>query len=74
MRRSLHLLAMKRACRLRSVAAVLALLSGGNAVAQDFRVEPYLQNPSSDAITIRWLSETSDQGSVSIDGRAAAPR
>lgn len=27
---------------------------------QDFRVEPYLQNPTSDAVTIRWLSEGSD--------------
>lgn len=29
---------------------------------QDFRVEPYLQNPTSDAVTIRWLSEGSDAG------------
>lgn len=49
--------------------ACVALLSAA-AAAQDFRVEPYLQNPASDGITIRWLSETSDAGSVSIDGRA----
>jgi len=36
---------------------------------QDFRVDPYLQNPTSDAVTIRWLSEGSDAGTVSIDGR-----
>lgn len=39
------------------------------ACAQDFRVEPFLQNPTSDAITIRWLSETSDPGLVVMDGR-----
>lgn len=71
-RPKLHPLALKRACRLQGIAAVLALLSGGNAIAQDFRVKPYLQNPSSDAITIRWLSETSDGGSVSIDSRVIA--
>lgn len=37
--------------------------------AQDFRVEPYLQNPAADAITIRWLSETADPGSLTIAGR-----
>ncbi len=48
------------------LAAVVAMPGG---LAQDFRVEPYLQNPASDAITIRWLSETADTGSLSIDGR-----
>ena len=38
--------------------------------AQDFRVEPYLQNPAADAITIRWLSEAAAPGSVTIDGRS----
>jgi hypothetical protein len=36
---------------------------------QDFRVKPYLQNPTGDGVTIRWLSESSDSGTVSIDGR-----
>ena len=39
------------------------------AVAQDFRVEPYLQNPASDSFTIRWLSETADPGTVAVGGQ-----
>jgi hypothetical protein len=39
------------------------------AVAQDFRVEPYLQNPASDSFTIRWLSETADPGTVTVGGQ-----
>jgi hypothetical protein len=43
--------------------------TAGLAVGQDFRVEPFLQNPARDAITIRWLSETSNPGLVVMDGR-----
>lgn len=50
-----------------TAAVCCVLLPGGHG--QDFRVEPYLQNPTSDAITVRWLSESSDAGSVVIDGR-----
>ena len=47
------------------------LVAGGfpPAVAQDFRVEPYLQNPASDSFTIRWLSETADPGTVTVGGQ-----
>ncbi len=51
---------------------LIAIATSGlaaNAAGQDFRVEPYLQNPTSEAITLRWLSETSNAGSVTIDGR-----
>lgn len=37
--------------------------------ADDFRVQPYLQNPTQDGITLRWLSESADAASVEIDGR-----
>lgn len=40
------------------------------AAAQDFRVEPYLQNPASDSVTIRWLSETGSPGTLSIGNRS----
>jgi hypothetical protein len=49
--------------------AVAAALPTPIALAQGFRVEPYLQHPTGDAITIRWLSDTADPGSLSIDGR-----
>jgi hypothetical protein len=49
---------------LASILAICGLVAG-----QDFRVEPFLQNPASDAITIRWLSESGDPGLVVIDGR-----
>ena len=35
---------------------------------QDFRVSPYLQNPDMDGMTILWLSETSEPGSVDVAG------
>lgn len=34
--------------------------------ADEFRVLPYLQNPASDAITVRWLSEANEPGVVTI--------
>jgi len=34
-----------------------------------FRVRPYLQNPAADAMTIRWCSQSSKAGRVTIDGR-----
>lgn len=32
-----------------------------------FRVLPYLQNPAQDAITVRWLSETAEPGTLQIE-------
>ena len=37
--------------------------------ASAFRVRPYLQNPASDAMTIRWLSNDDTPGTVRIAGR-----
>ncbi len=34
----------------------------------DFRVSPYLQNPEMDGMTILWMSETSEPGSVDVAG------
>ena len=48
---------------------VLAVSASLTAVADDFRVQPYLQNPSSDGITIRWFSESAVAATVEIDGR-----
>jgi hypothetical protein len=59
-----------RTTRLRLWCGLLAAGTAGLAGGQDFRVTPYLQNPTSDAVTIRWLSETGDPGSLSIDGRS----
>jgi len=39
-------------------------------IVSQFRVRPYLQNPASDAMTIRWFSEASAPGTVSCDGRS----
>ena len=49
--------------------ALLLATATASASGSDFRVGPYLQNPASDAVTIRWLSDTADPGSVAIDGR-----
>ncbi|MFM1904773.1 MAG: hypothetical protein RLZZ440_2673, partial [Planctomycetota bacterium] len=59
---------MMRGLVARAVAG--AVLAASQALAADFRVTPYLQNPTSDAVTIRWLSDAADPGSLSIDGRS----
>ncbi len=50
-------------------AALLLPIAAAAACGADFRVTPYLQNPASDAITIRWLSDAADPGSLSINGQ-----
>jgi hypothetical protein len=34
-----------------------------------FRVRPYLQNPAADAMTVRWCSQSSDAGTLTVDDR-----
>jgi hypothetical protein len=48
-------------------AALLALLMIGDVRAAEFRVFPYLQNPGTDAMTVRWLSDDSAVGTLTID-------
>jgi hypothetical protein len=53
--------------------SLIAALAGvgsiaGFALADDFRVLPYVQNPSTDAMTVRWLSESSAPGTLSLTG------
>lgn len=52
-------------------AALLAGFLIANAHAGEFRVRPYLQNPAPDAMTIRWFSEWSEPGelTVTVGGR-----
>lgn len=45
----------------------LAALAASSASAGEFRVLPYVQNPASDAITVRWLSEANAPGILSVD-------
>ncbi len=35
--------------------------------ADSFRVLPYLQNPSQDAMTVRWLSESNESGVLTVE-------
>lgn len=37
-------------------------------VQADFRIKPYLQNPSSDAMTIMWFSESEKSGELFVEG------
>ncbi|MEI6636770.1 MAG: hypothetical protein WCO99_09400, partial [Planctomycetota bacterium] len=60
---------MARLISLVAGAVLLATTAAATARGDDFRVTPYLQNPTSDAITIRWLSATADPGSLSINGQ-----
>ena len=53
-----------RSCSLSLVVAVAACHA---AVAGEFRVLPYMQNPASDAMTVRWLSESDAPGTLTVD-------
>lgn len=46
---------------------ILFFLSGGIVLGDDFRVRPYVQNPASDGMTIRWVSDRNQPGKVIID-------
>lgn len=62
---------------LQTCAIVLAALSVGTSSADDFRVLPYLQNPSSTSITIQWFSHSSSPGTLDVivedSGAGVAP-
>ena len=51
------------------ILVVVAASAPMTLAAEEFRVQPYLQNSSSDGVTIRWLSESAVAGTVEIDGR-----
>ncbi|MBL0715891.1 MAG: metallophosphoesterase, partial [Desulfosarcina sp.] len=48
--------------------AVLTLALATFAQAADFRVTPYLQHPTMDGMTVLWLSETPEPGSIEVAG------
>lgn len=53
--------------------ALFVFTCAGVGQAEDaFRVTPYLQNPSQDAITIRWLSNANEAGTVTVDKAGGA--
>ena len=60
-----------RRCLLIVVCFASALAVGAEPPEQPtaFRVRPYLQNPAADAMTIRWFSQSADEGTVTIDGK-----
>ena len=43
------------------------LLTSATCLAADFRVLPYVQNPSLDGMTVRWLSESSAPGVLTVE-------
>jgi 3',5'-cyclic AMP phosphodiesterase CpdA len=42
------------------------------ALASDFRVNPYLQNPTTNAVTINWFTTAAATGSISVEGPGLA--
>ncbi len=50
------------------VVLIVALITASVCWAEDFRVTPYLQNPKTDAMTVTWLSESSQAGSITVQG------
>lgn len=54
--------------------AATAIAPAGPASAADnsgFRIQPYLQNPSSDGMLITWFSETSEPGVLTVSGQGS---
>lgn len=47
---------------------VLIMLISSVAFADDFKVTPYLQNPSTDAMTVTWLTTSDQAGTIIVDG------
>ncbi|MBL8850936.1 MAG: metallophosphoesterase family protein [Planctomycetaceae bacterium] len=45
----------------------LFALAGSLASADEFRVLPYVQNPATDAITVRWLTSSNTPGTVTVE-------
>jgi hypothetical protein len=43
------------------------MLAALELTAGEFRVRPYLQNPSTDGVTIRWLTNSGTPGTVTVD-------
>jgi 3',5'-cyclic AMP phosphodiesterase CpdA len=52
--------------------AVMAFLTVGSLAADDFRVHPYIQNPSSTSMTIQWFSHSLSSGIVEVSCEDAA--
>jgi hypothetical protein len=48
---------------------LLGLLIASTGLGEEFRVLPYVQNPAPNGITIRWLSNSSEPGTVEFSGR-----
>lgn len=51
---------------------VLVAVCGGIAPGGEFRVLPYLQNPACDAVTVRWLSESDQPGTLTVETESGA--
>lgn len=60
------------ASRIIGMTAALLTLSAGAAHASDFRVNPYLTSPSTQGITIAWISFTDQPGTLTVEGPGLA--
>lgn len=54
-------------------AFLLCLLPAQISRGEEFRVLPYVQNPAPDGITIRWLSNSGESGTVTLTSNAHSP-
>lgn len=64
-----HSIPQVRPMRCPNVLTLTAVISlfGGMAHAEAFRVLPYVQNPSTDAITVRWMSNDNVTGMLVVE-------
>lgn len=53
---------------MRSLALLFMCLNTLTGFGEEFRVLPYVQNPTPDGITIRWLSNSKEPGTVRLPG------
>src|SRR5699024_2622118 len=65
-------LRLTRACAVTAAAALaltgFAVEPAANDHAEDFRVEPYLQNPATDGMLITWMSWEDEAGELQVEG------
>lgn len=58
---------LNRNAMMRSSVLLVAYLSFSTLQAADFRVLPYVQNPTVDSMTVRWLSESATPGTLTVE-------
>ena len=60
--------------RLKCLSLLLILIPSALLAAEPFRVTPYLQNPTQDAISILWISPSDQPGTVTLQNQGSSQK